>query len=1377
MKRIFLIGLGILAVLLLVGWLAARWYLNSPELVVRVRTELEGAYGGDVKLYALDVGMTSSSLRGIELYERNQTPWLSVADLRTDLTLVGLAKGRTRLGHVTLRGAKILLRFDKQGKLITEFPDKLMEANGKEAGLTKESVESMPSIDLADSEITLRKEGAPDMVLEKTQATIRRSGDQLVLKASTEGKGWGPWTVDGSVDAETQRVEVTLKSGGVVHVKESMARQVPFVPAAVWDEVQIIEGESPGLVKLGYDLKKNDFHYRVEMEPVRTRGRLPTAEFVGSNLKGKLVIDDNLVQLRGVTGEAYGGRLSADADLDFRGDPMKLAFTGVEVSGLDVSQFPESWKFPKQIRGKLQGKASLEVDISEGHITPPAVAEIITAEARPAAVGLVRAASTAPALRWQLRTKYRGGGTGKMVDATVFGQPAQNLEVSLIPGPRGFSFGGDRQVGEVAPKPAPVGGGMSAAEPYRRLADWAAASMLAVQEKGPEAKAPARPAAKKEAGPQLLNISLKMKDFDLAKFVKDIDLKLPFPVSGTMSFEVKAGIPFNDTKDLKKYRLHGDAQLRDFVMSDLRIESAETVIDFKEGILTMPTLKGRLPPDSTTKDASPATFTGKASLQVEPLGDLLFDVAFDRLPLSQVAKFVGAKQPITGDVSATISGRAAAKDLKDPSAWQATGKVGSERVVAFGWNLMNTSAFLTLAKGQLTIGDFHATLEGAPITGGATVGIAAPYPIQAKVGLAKADLGALQRLVPEFRPPVAVAGVLQTEVHIDGTAQPMKLQASGVTDATDLKVERFTLKDTHFAWSYGGAQVALKDFRAHLYEGEVFGSATVPLSPAVAGAVDLQVKDVNVGALTHDVPKVPVKVEGKVSGGVKGTLLAVEEGKERQALVHLDLKAPRLRLQNIPTEEVHVAVEYKSGTINYKLEGKGLGGTFELEGDVPTTTGEQGAAEKTPPKGHLKIDGVQIGRLLSAFATDGSAATYGGRLNVRVDYTQSLKDLWPHGSGRFTVVDLSYKDTLLAPNLGGELTLQGPKIILKDVTTSFGQGTIRARGAADLRNSELGWFVVDLDNVEAEHLLAPWLGDTIKGNLRARLRGKLGTEAAGTADVAMDRGSLSGLEVSQLRLPITFRIGLRDTRGEIELRDISAQAGHGQITGRVTFGWDYTAHTEGHIRFSRADVQTLLRQFSSSSSLGGGQMSGRFDFVGHDVRSVNDISGALVAAFEQSQALNIPVLQQIAPFLGVGPSTTFQKGSLVAHLDRGVLRIKRLSLDGTNLKVFIDGTVTLAGRLNLDVYAKTANLNFNIPGMQLLSLRVPLAGPVPITVAQEAINFLSNRLIHLTVTGTIHSPMIRIHPLATLTQEAIRYFLGRELGPFNLNPDAAIFGQ
>jgi hypothetical protein len=48
-----------------------------------------------------------------------------------------------------------------------------------------------------------------------------------------------------------------------------------------------------------------------------------------------------------------------------------------------------------------------------------------------------------------------------------------------------------------------------------------------------------------------------------------------------------------------------------------------------------------------------------------------------------------------------------------------------------------------------------------------------------------------------------------------------------------------------------------------------------------------------------------------------------------------------------------------------------------------------------------------------------------------------------------------------------------------------------------------------------------------------------------------------------------------------------------------------------------------------------------------------------------------------------------------------------------------------------------------------------------LTLALEARDFLSNRLIHLRVSGTIRSPTITVEPLSLLTEEALRYFLNR----------------
>jgi translocation and assembly module TamB len=181
------------------------------------------------------------------------------------------------------------------------------------------------------------------------------------------------------------------------------------------------------------------------------------------------------------------------------------------------------------------------------------------------------------------------------------------------------------------------------------------------------------------------------------------------------------------------------------------------------------------------------------------------------------------------------------------------------------------------------------------------------------------------------------------------------------------------------------------------------------------------------------------------------------------------------------------------------------------------------------------------------------------------------------------------------------------------------------------------------------------------------------------------------------------------------------------------------------------------------SQMGTGQVSGRFDFSGSDVRSLDDLTGTLEARLQQTQALQLPVLQQLTPFLlgGQSSAAVFQNGSLRGRLIRGAVRIDQLTFSGSVLQLFLAGTVTLQGRLNLEVTANTGNLGVNPAFLRVLGLRVPAVGPIPVMLLMEASTYFSNRVVHLRVTGTVRSPVVTIEPLSLLTEEALRFFLNR----------------
>ena len=55
-------------------------------------------------------------------------------------------------------------------------------------------------------------------------------------------------------------------------------------------------------------------------------------------------------------------------------------------------------------------------------------------------------------------------------------------------------------------------------------------------------------------------------------------------------------------------------------------------------------------------------------------------------------------------------------------------------------------------------------------------------------------------------------------------------------------------------------------------------------------------------------------------------------------------------------------------------------------------------------------------------------------------------------------------------------------------------------------------------------------------------------------------------------------------------------------------------------------------------------------------------------------------------------------------------------------------------------------------------------GAIPRLLLYEATALVANQVVHLHVTGTVRSPVVRLEPILLLTEEAVRFFLGRVTG-------------
>ncbi len=869
-----------------------------------------------------------------------------------------------------------------------------------------------------------------------------------------------------------------------------------------------------------------------------------------------------------------------------------------------------------------------------------------------------------------------------------------------------------------------------------------------LMERLPNDSAPKKPTS-------YLDVNVRLKDVDLAEFVKGLGIKLSFPVEGKLTLDVQASLPVDTPGDVKAYRVKGTATASRLVISGVEMKDVTAKIRYDGGVLHLDELTGALP--AKPRDG---TFKGQARLGVVPEGELKASLTFDRLPLSQFRSLAGGRDDLSGTVSGSAEVSVPSGKLRDPAEWMVDGLVRAERASIYGLTVEKGTATVRARKGVLKITDLDATLDGAGVNGSAEANLLAPYRYIVKLALKKGDLASLNKLAPDLRLPVTVQGSFAVTTDLAGTLSPFTLKATGSATGSDLKIQAVRVAALRFNWSFEDS-LKLTDVRATLYEGEVTGTATVPMNAKQAGSLDLRFDNVDVGALVHDIPAIPLKLEGKASGSIKGKSPAVDVG-ERTYDADLELQAPKLRVQNFPTEKLTGTVSYRKGVAEYHLKGGLLGGTFDLDGRIPPR------AEPTPakpePEGRLRINNAQLGRLWEVYGGRESLGQLRGTVDVQLDFRHTGMDSLPVGNGKVSVRRLRWGDQDLGDTLGADVVLTEGELRLRDVRGTLADGTLRGGIRVNLRDFDRSAFNLALDRADASKLLAPFpeLAGVVQGTADLRLRGTFGRVWRGGGDVMLTRGTVMGVEVSEWRLPVRFEWVPGRGRANIDIDETTAQAGRGRITGRASLSMGDSTRLEGNLRFSDVEARTVLRQSLDNNQVGTGRLQGTINFSGTDVRSFNDITARVDLSMSQAQAFQFPILSQLGPLIVPGRSNeTFQNGELRGLLSNGIFRVERLALAGNTVSLYADGTISTGGRLNLDMIVATNRIGVSPAVLRLLNVKIPPVGPIPLTLIIQVADLISNQSVHLHVTGTTRSPSVQVQPLATLTDEAVRFFLMR----------------
>ncbi|HEY7313884.1 MAG TPA: YdbH domain-containing protein [Gemmataceae bacterium] len=1348
-------------VLLVLGGavVAARLYLSSGRASHQVAERLQDMLGGRVEVHGAHIGLIGdSTVQGIAAYTDDDPskPWLQVEDVEADVSAFSLLRDKSP-DAIQLKGARIALRFDMDGHLLTKLP------KPKEKAPTK-----VPRLHIENGELSLDQQHRPPMILRGINADIVSGENGLELTGTIADPFWGEWTAKGGFDTASGKGSITLDTADV-DVTMKKLKYIAFVPPSVWDEVHV-EGRTPAQVRLDLATsEKPAVHYRVEVSPRDAHVKVPAIGLEATQAHGKAIVQDEIVQLHDVHGRSAGGTISASGKLNFHDRPtrlkLQLGFKDVVLHDLPRNK----WKLPAKLDGRLTGAADLTFVINKGKTTIDGMGEGTIAQAsilgykprKPIHLALGFVNGLPRYVHSHQATISRGdpptlAPKTEQPLASEKEQDIEEKEEEKAEGPVSLLEEMPAQVVNV------LGRGVKlAADSLARGIDTAADALNKL-----------KPPSKPDEEPTYLDVDLGLQDVDVAQLLQRLKLNLPYAVTGRLTFQVHASIPVNTAGDFKAYRLRGTAKLPRFSIAGLEMTDVEARVRYADGLLELQELRGRMPRPKDPKTTG--KFNGDARVQIVPQGDLRAALQLDKVPLDVVLSLLpGAKEQATGVLSGTLQARAPLARLSDPATWRGSATLTTPSVEVYGLALRNAAANLNVDQGKATLSTLKADLEGTPVTGEGQVQLKEDYPFKGEVHLGRTDLAALNRLAPALRPPIEIKGRAQLDGTVTGTLKPFAFDTRGAAQARDLVAEGLKVEDLSFRWTKEKNRLKLERIKADLYDGSVSGSAVVPLAADATGTAKLRIRDLDVQALVKALPVFPVRLEGKVSGTVNGELAAARADRPRSWTTDVELEAPKLRIQGIPTQKLKGTLDSRGGKTSYSLQGESLGGTFTLKGDLPPEAQkrpkEKEKKEDEPVgRGRLQVRDATLSALWDAYNITGGLSHLRGSFSLNLPYTHTGRDFFPVGNGTFQIVNVLWDDAELADSLQGDVRLTADALRLDNLTGDVAGGLFLGRFVFGLKANSRSWFDIELQQVEAGRFLVPLpaVAAKVKGPVDVNLRGRIGPEWNGSGGATLTRGQLYGMGVTEWRIPMTFSFSPTQGAGELTVRDSVAQIAQGRARFDATLNWGNGLRLAGTLLFYQVDLRTLLRHSPELASYASGRVSGRIDLSGSEMRSLNDLRAIVQAKLQQAQALQLPVLRQITPYLRPGVSSAaFQSGQLKGRLANGIFTVQHLTLIGNLLQLIVEGTVALTGRLDLDVTAQTGLFCLNPNQRNSVRSRIPLIGAIPRLLLFEASSLLATQVVHLKITGTVGSPSVRVEPLLTLTEDAVRFFFGRLLAP------------
>ena len=984
------------------------------------------------------------------------------------------------------------------------------------------------------------------------------------------------------------------------------------------------------------------------------------------------------------------------------------------------------------------------------------------------------------------------------LSASLYGGRA-DLSLAMSLGPEGELKTGVRwrqvQIGRLAqdagqiatPLPGSAGGALKLRVPtarYDDLAAWQAEGAIDLEHPLPDTKETVKTAAKvrlaggmlrvdnfdlalgrnrlagsfelKLAEPFAYRLSLKQAQLDLSLLERWLPSALP-AAARPLGGEVAASAELHGTLSPLTMKGRGAGSARRPRLGAVELDSLGWQFAAEEDRLRVEALQA---------SAYGGQITGSLDLSLSEQGASRAVVNWRRIDVGRVARALRLLPgPLAAVSSGAFRGEAPRGKTLDWSAWSGEASISLDDLALAGMPAAQVSLRAKLSQQSLVIEALsaaQAALAGRPpatLNASGKLGLATPFRFEAAMSLGEFDLAQLNALPQPLRPPLELAGTMGAKCQAQGTLEPLAVSAQGAVQSAHLRLNEARIDALRFGFRVDDDVAALDSIHAKFDDGILAGAVTLPLNNVAAGEIKLTLAQVDLPKLLAGVVRLPVELEGRIDAQLDARIPPGQIEQPGKWVVRAQLDAARIEADGIPLGRIHARLVSHEELLQYQLAGEALEGTLELFGEWRLPDGERPEGAN---RGHLKLHELHLDRLGALLRGRGITESLTGTVDAEFDYRHDEQTGRPLGDGRIALDAVRFDGERLADRLRGKLHLSAERLELAELYGELAGGELNANGAAHLSRAERGVLEIRLVGADAKRLLFAWpkIARQSAGVVDLDLRTFYGAGQPWRChgDVALHRGEIGDVLLRSLRAALEASYDPRSGRRELHLRDAVAELAPGRIVGAVSVRADSQLQLDCQGKLTNVQLQNLLRRSPRIPDVAG-NVTGNFSLSGRSVRALRDLNGRFQAKLRNIHGL--PGSHHAGAYTsgGLSGNTKFDEGELRAGLSRGVVRLERLSLEGAKTQVFVTGTASLAGRLDLQATLDIGLLDPTSQALLSLATQLSLVVAPPVALILEANQFLSNQVIHLQIGGSTRSPTVRLRPLPLLGEEAVRFFL------------------